>query len=257
MTTITAMHGMTVDGARDAGFEPDALRRAFALLETWVDEGVLPGAAAIVSRGGQIAGEAYLGLAQRQARRPVDSGTIWSLASITKPFTATAVMLLVERGAFSLDEPLGGLVPEFLDAPKTDFDRGAVTLRHVLAHCSGLPGFSEDNTDLRRRHEPLETFVRSFGRQPLLFAPGTRHLYSNPGILMAAEAVARALTGALGQRVSEPAIRRFHPFVHEAILAPLGMVNSSLLPPPEWNERIAWVEGTGQEGMDWEMANSA
>ena len=252
-----AARGIFVDAARAAGLDPDRLRRAFGRLETWVEEGVLPGAAALVARGGRIAGEAYVGLAHRAQRRPVEAGTIWSLASVTKPFTAAAVMLLVERGLVSLDEPLHRLLPEFLRAPPTAFDRTAVTLRHVLAHCSGLPGFSEDNLDLRRAHRPLEDFVRSFGRQPLLFAPGAAHYYSNPGILMAAEVVGRALAGTLGQEVETPAVGRFHAFVHDLILAPLGMAATSLRPPAEWYSRIAWVEGTGQEGLDWEMANSA
>ena len=98
--------------------------------------------------------------------------------------------------------------------------------------------------------------MRSFGAQPLLFAPGSAHYYSNPGILLAAEAVGRALAGTLGERVPGPAVGRYHPFVHERILAPLGMESSALLPPPEWDGRIAWVERTGTEGMDWEGANS-
>jgi CubicO group peptidase (beta-lactamase class C family) len=166
------------------------------------------------------------------------------------------VVLLVQDGRLSLDEPLAGLIPEFLDAPDTPFDRRAVTLRHVLSHCSGLPGFSPDNTELRRGHRPLEAFVASFGRQPLLFAPGTAHYYSNPGIVLAAEAVGRALAGTLGQPTDPAQVGRYHPFVHERLLAPLGMTWSSLLPPPSWDDRIAWVESTGQEGQDWEAANS-
>lgn len=253
MATNQVVH---LDGARAAGFDPDRLQDAFRLLTTWVEAGVLPGATAVVARGGRVAGEAYVGLAHQARRQPVDDQTIWSLASVTKPFTATAVMLLVERGLLSLDEPLHRLLPEFLDAPVTAFDRRAVTLRHVLAHCSGLPGFSEDNLALRQAHRSLEDFVRSFGRQPLLFAPGTAHYYSNPGILMAAEAVGRALDRTLGEAVATPAVRRLHAFVTEQILQPLGMTNSSMLPPPEWSERIAWVERTGQEGLDWEGANS-
>lgn len=252
-----AEQGVSLDGARQAAFDPDGLRCAFGLLEGWVAEGILPGAAVLVARGGRIAGEAYLGLAHTEQRRPVDAGTIWSLASITKPFTATAVMLLVEEGYLSLDEPLYRYIPEFMRAPETPFDRRTVTLRHTLAHCSGLPGFSEDNLALRQAHRPLADFVRSFGRQALLFAPGTAHLYSNPGILMAAEAAARALDGTLGRELEEPSIARFHPFVQHSILTRLGMEHTSLLPPAEWDGRIAWVERTGQEGLDWEAANSA
>ncbi len=253
------VRGITVQGARDAGFDPAALKRAFDLVEKWTAQGIVPGAAALVARGGQIAGEAYLGLANRAEKRGADSETIWGLASITKPFTAAAVMLMVERGLCALDESLADLLPEFAneDVPKTPFDRRAVTLRHLLAHCSGLPGVSPDNFDLRRAHEPLEAFVRSFGRQPLLFVPGTLHYYSNPGILMAAEVVGRAQMGTLRRSVPSPAVGRYHPFVQQHILTPLGMTASALQPPAAWSDRIAWVEGTGQAGQDWEMANSA
>jgi CubicO group peptidase (beta-lactamase class C family) len=248
---------ITLDGARELGFDPDRLKRAFLLLDGWVHEGVIPGAGALVSRGETVAGEAYLGLANKGAGTPADGSTVWSLASVTKPFTAAAVMLLVEEGRLSLDEPLGTLVPEFLDGEKSEFDRGRVTLRHVLAHCSGLPGFSPDNTELRRAHQPLESFVSSYGQQPLFFEPGSHHLYSNPGILLAAEAVGRALDGTLGQRLETPAVGRYHSFVHDRILGPLGMASSSLKPPAEWDTRIAFVERTGQERTDYEMANSA
>jgi CubicO group peptidase (beta-lactamase class C family) len=248
--------GILLDEAAAAGVDPDGLRQAFGLLEEWIGEGMPAGVAALVARGGRIAGEAYLGLADRRRGRPVDAATIWSLASITKPVTATAFMLLVERGQLDLDTPLYRWLPEFLDAPATAFDRRAVTPRHLLAHCAGLPGFSPDNLVLRQAHQPLTAFVRSFGRQPLLFAPGSAHLYSNPGILLAAEAVGRALAGTLGQPVAAPAIDHFHPFVREQILAPLGMTSSALRPPATWDDRIAWVEETGQEGQDWEAANS-
>src|SRR5687768_16247328 len=90
------LSGVEVGAARAVGLDPDRLRGAFLLLDEWVRAGVLPGAAALVARHGAIGGEAYLGLAQSARRRPVDSSTIWSLASITKPFTAAAVMQLVE-----------------------------------------------------------------------------------------------------------------------------------------------------------------
>ncbi|MGI8423651.1 MAG: serine hydrolase domain-containing protein [Chloroflexota bacterium] len=248
---------ISLDSARERGFDPDKLKHAFLLLDGWTHEGVVPGAAALVSRSGVVAGEAYLGLADRRTGRLVDEKTVWSLASVTKPFTAAAVMLLAEQGRVSLDEPLYGLLPEVLDGAESPFDRRRVTLRHVLAHCSGLPGFSADNTELRRAHKPLEDFVHSYGGQALFFEPGSHHLYSNPGILFAAEVVGRALDGTLGQRVDVPAVGRYHSFVHDRILTALGMADSSLKPPAEWDGRIAFVEQTGQEGTDYEMANSA
>jgi len=251
------MTGITVEGAADAGLDPGALQRAFGLLAGWTEDGTLPGAAALIARGGRIAGEAYLGQTARSGGGLVTAETIWSLASITKPVTATATMLLVERGLFALDETLADLLPEFRRAPASDFDRRTVTVRQALSHCSGLPGFSEDNLELRRAGRPLDDFIRSFVRQPLLFAPGTLHVYSNVAIGLAAEIVGRALTGALGQAVAQPTVGTYHAFVRDAILMPLGMADSAIPTPPAWADRIAQVVGTGQEGTDWEMANSA
>ena len=250
------MRGIEVEEAQAAGFDGDRLRNVFRMVQHWIDQGVLPGAAALVTRGGKIAGEAYLGSAVRDGR-PVTSNTLWALASITKPFTATTVLLSVEQGYFSLDEPIYQLLPEFLDAPTSAFDRRSVTVRHMLAHCSGLPGFTRDNLLLRQAHRPLEDFVPSFMREPLLFAAGSLHLYSNIGVLLAAEVVSRAICGTLRQEVSRPAVANFHTIVEREILTPLGMKNSSLRPSPEWYDRIAWVEETGQEGLDWETANSS
>ena len=110
---------MSVDvaGAEAAGMDADALRRAFGLLEGWVGESVVPGTAALVARHGQVAGTCYVGTADPYTNRPVDAATVFSLASITKPVTATAVMQCVERGWFALDEPVGTLLPEFLAGP--------------------------------------------------------------------------------------------------------------------------------------------
>lgn len=235
---------------------PTALRRAFAILESWIAAGIVPGVGALVLHHGDIIGEAYLGTMRRGTDQPVTSDTIWAVASVTKPFTATAALLQIERGALSLDEPLGALIPEFLTTAAPDPRRRAVTLRHCLAHCSGLPGFPPDNFALRRAHRPLTDFVRSWAHHPLLFAPGTHHYYSNPGILLAAESVGRAATGTLGQTLDTPAIDHYHDAVHNDILAPLGMTSSSLRPPAAWDERIAWVSDTGQEGEPYEQANS-
>jgi CubicO group peptidase (beta-lactamase class C family) len=114
----------------------------------------------------------------------------------------------------------------------------------------------ENNLDLRRAHRPIEDFVRAMLRQPLLFAPGTAHIYSNCAITAAAEIVGRAAAGALGRRVDEPLIGRFHALVRERVLETLGMTSTGYHPPSAWDDRIALVADTGQEGETWEMSNS-
>ena len=248
--------GAYLDSCRAAGMDPDALGAAFGLLEGWVEEGTLPGAAALVQRGGRIAGEAYFGSTARDGRR-VDSDTLWGLASITKTFTATALMLLVERGALCLDEPLTGLLPELAEQPEPEGppdarrDAQAVTARHLLSHCSGLPGFSRDNLELRKHRRPLEDFVTSFLREPLLFEPGSLHLYSSVGIGLVAEVVGRAITGTLGAKPPSPMASCLGPFLDSELLAPLGMDRTSLCPPEAWYEEIAFIEGTERQDPGW------
>lgn len=249
------LRGIHLDGARAAGMDPDRLARAFGLLETWVADGVLPGAAAAVTRGGRVAGQAYVGLARRPGH-PVTSDTLWGLASITKTMTASVIMMLVEAGALSLDQTVASVLPEFPDAPGGGASRHRVTLRHLLAHCSGLPGFSRDNLALRRSHQPVESFLQSFAKEPLLFEPGSLHYYSSVAVGLASSIAARALDGTLGQRVPEPSLASFRSFFDRAILAPLGMRDSLLGAPSSWQERIADVEQTERQDADWGV-NSA
>lgn len=253
--THEAVSGIHLDGAPEAGLDPDRLRKAFGLLETWVADGVLPGAAAAVTRGGRIAGEAYVGLA-RGPGSPATSETLWGIASITKTMTATVIMMLVEQGALSLDEAVCRLLPEFEEAPGSAGDRRRVTLRHLLTHSSGLPGFSRDNLALRGAHQPADVFLQSFMKEPLLFEPGAYHYYSSVGFGLVSAIAARALDGTLGRPVPASSLQSFRSFFERAILSPLGMHDSVLGAPVSWHERIADVEQTERQDPDWGVNSS-
>lgn len=253
--------GVRIDGG--LGFNADALRWAIAIVERWVGDGVVPGAGVWIGRAGERVAEAYIGVADPTSGRPVTRETVWSVASVTKPLTAAVVMRAVQLGLVSLDEPISRLVPELMrprseahtSAPgMSSSARASVTVRQCLAHSSGLPGFGAENMDLRRARRPLAEFVTAFARAPLVFEPGTAHLYSNCGILMAAEAAGRALGGGPG-----PDGTGIDAFRDEfaALLSDAGMRSSALLPPEAWSERIATVVDTGQSGEPFEMANSA
>jgi len=224
----------------DVGMDAARLQQAFGLLRGWVEDGTLPGATALVARRGIVAGRCWFGDAVREpVRRPIGAETIFAVASVTKPFTATAIMQLAERGALSIDQPVQELLPEFAGPGKE-----GVTLRHFLTHTSGLPEYADDNQEIRRRHLGLDAFVRSYCRGTPLFPPGTQWSYSNYGFGLAGEIVAR-----LGGR-------GYHQFVVEKILGPLGMHDSSLQPPESAWDRIAWVWLPGEPHTDFERYNS-
>src|SRR3954470_22775144 len=101
------------------------------------------------------------------------------LGSISKPNNVAAVMTLLDRGEFRLDDRVRTHLPAF------DGDgRGDVTIRHLLTHTSGLPDQLAENDELRRRHAPLAEFARQVMHTPLGFAPGSRYQYSSMGILL-------------------------------------------------------------------------
>ena len=224
----------------DAGLDAAQLARAFGLLGQWVEEGVLPGATALVARRGTVVGRAWLGNAAKPpGTRPIDAQTLFAAASITKPFTATAILELVERGLISLDQPVRELLPEF-QAPGTE----AITLRHFLTHTSGLPEYCEDNEAIRREQGGLDAFFQSYCRGTPRFAPGSAWAYSNYGFGLAGEVVSR-VSG-----------RDYHTVVAKEILAPLGMKTSYLRPPEAVWDRIAWVRLREEEASDHERYNS-
>ena len=227
------------------------LQHAASLVEGWVDKGVLPGAALVVARGGSVIAEGYWGFAELATRRAAGPDTLWSIASITKPITAATVMSSVENGLLGLDAPIVDALPEF----GSEGGRREVTLRHLLTHTSGLAGFSVDNIDLRKRHQPIEDFITSLLKERLQFAPGTWHLYSSVGFGLAAEMSGRALIAARKAKHGVTPVR-----AHEAalleLLARLGVTDTALRPDEDQQRRCVWVESTGQEGLDWEIGNS-
>ena len=150
----------------------------------------------------------------RQGSRTVTSmkpDRVFLLASITKPMTATGVMILCDRGKLRLEDPVGKYIPEF-----TGGDRGLITIRHLLTHTSGLPDMLPENTDLRKRHAPLADFVAGTCRTPLLFKRGTQVKYQSMGILLASEIVQR-VTGL-----------PFRDFLRRELFQPAGMHATSL-----------------------------
>ena len=173
----------------DVGMDPAALRRAFNLLRKWVDDGTVPGAAALVARRGVVVGRCSFGATARvQGSPPIKQDTLFAVASVTKPFTATAVMQLAEDGVLSIDQRVRDLLPEF-DGPGKE----RITLRHFLTHTSGLPEYADDNDEIRSRHQGLDAFVRSYCRGRPVFPPGSQWSYSNYGFGLAGEIISRAV----------------------------------------------------------------
>ncbi len=238
-----------------SGINENQLRRATGMVADWVGEGVVPGAALLVARGDRIVAEGYWGQADAKSGRVANTETLWSIASITKPVTAATVMACVDRGLLRLDAPIVGSLPEFSAPGDGRPWRNEVTLRHLLTHTSGLAGFSRDNIALRQRHAPIDDFIASFLAEELHFQPGRWHLYSSVGYGLAAEMAGRALISS----GAAPGVTRSleaHELFTLDLLEKLGVADAAFRPGDPEQARSAWVESTGQEGLDWEIGNS-
>jgi CubicO group peptidase (beta-lactamase class C family) len=189
-----------------------ALQSATALLESSIREGEITAASILVSRRGKVVLHRGFGrLSRAEGAPPVQPDSIYLLASITKPVTACALMLLVERGAVALGDPVGRYLPGFRGGEKDK-----VVVRDLLTHTSGLPDMLPENTDLRRAHAPLRAFVEGTYKTQLLYPPGTSFRYQSMGTLLA---------GTIVEKVSGTPLREF---LKREIFEPLGMRNSAL-----------------------------
>ncbi len=200
---VKAIAAVGAMGKLKAGLVQGKLEEAATLIRQAVDGGEVRAATLYVKQRSEVFQRAFGAAASPE--------TIFLIASITKPMTAAGVMILADRGALKLSDPLGKFIPEF-----TGGDRALVTIRHLLTHTSGLPDQLPENVELRRRQAPLEEFVERAIRTPLLFKPGTRVQYQSMGLLLAAEAAQR-ITG-------EP----FPRFLERELFGPLGMSRTAL-----------------------------
>jgi CubicO group peptidase (beta-lactamase class C family) len=170
----------------------------------------IPGASIAVVRDGKIVKTAGYGLANVETGLRATPTTIYQLASVTKQFTATGVLLLIEDGALTLDTTLGSLLP---DVPAAWHP---VTVRQLLNHTSGIKSYtSVDGFDktLRKDFTPKE-LLALVADAPLEFAPGSRFAYNNTGYF---------LLGLILEKVSG---QSYGAFLEKRIFHPLGMTHT-------------------------------
>jgi CubicO group peptidase (beta-lactamase class C family) len=184
-----------------------------ALVAKTIKEGG-PGAAVMVIQDGKVVHQKGYGLANLESKTPVGPDTAFELASVSKQFTAMAVMMLVERGKLRYDDPLSKFFPELPPYAK------AITVRHLLNHTSGLPDVIAPDME-KAGYQPAskELLKLITERKDAAFAPGERFRYNNTGYVVLALIV---------EKVSG---KSFPLFMKENIFQPLGMSHTVI-----WDE---------------------
>ena len=188
------------------------LTRAGGIIAKAVGDGGVPGAVAAAGRGPVTLASWVAGRADTSpgAGRPMTAGTVFDLASLTKVVaTTTAVLALAGRGRLGLDDPAVRYLPGF-----AALHDGPVTIRHLLAHVSGLP----DTRKFYQWCSSREELLHDLFATPLQAPPGTGVTYSDLGFL------------ALGEIVAAVAGEPLDAAVRELVTAPLGLANTGYTP---------------------------
>ena len=238
---------MTIAETETGGFDADRLAAIDGMLaDRYVASGKLPNAQLLLARDGEVVHFASLGAA-RENGPPVDETSLFRIASMTKPITSVAFMMLVEDGKVALDTPVHHVLPEF--AALRVYDGGGagvpfatkpvrdpMRMIDLLRHTAGLTyGFqNRTNVDAAYRSGRIEKwhgdldldgFVAALADLPLEFSPGDSWNYS----------VATDVLGAVVQRLSGQSLDAFFA---DRILGPLGMHDTSFTVPADKVDRL-------------------
>ncbi|HYE38373.1 MAG TPA: serine hydrolase [Ramlibacter sp.] len=170
-----------------------------------------PGAAVIVTKGGKVVFRRAYGLANIEQRTPLDPGMVLRIGSVTKQFTAAAILMLQEEGKLDLADDIGKHLPDFPTQGQK------ITIEHLLTHTSGIYSYTRkhDFKDKQHADASVGEVIAAFKDEPLDFQPGTRWAYSNSGYY---------LLGAIIEKVSG---KPYAEFIHQRILAPLKMTHTA------------------------------
>ncbi len=195
----------------------DPFANALAVLKEAIAARAFPGCAFGVSSGGKVVFEGALGRFTYEETAPaVTARTVFDLASLTKVVATTAAaMRLVARGRLDLDAPLGALLPEFLAGRTASDPARSITLAHLLAHNSGLPG----NVEFFRTVTTPDALLRACFALPVETEPGARAEYSDPGFLL------------LGKAIEKLTAEELSTWTAREIFRPLGMTATTFCPP--------------------------
>ena len=256
----------------EVGLSSERLQRINQLVQREIDAKSISGAVTIVSRRGRIAHFEAQGLMDIEGNKAMQRDTVFPIASMSKPITGVAILMLVEEGKIRLSDPVSRFIPEFRDtqvaiartsgrgagsgAAAAGTGRGqaapeiyrvpanrAITVRDLMTHTSGLASGGAGSREagrvaLRVATTNLAEYVPKLGAAPLDFQPGTQWAYS-------------ALSGieTLGRIVEVASGLTFDQLLKQRLFDPLGMKDTTFVPRPDQAPRIVTLYDRSANGL--------
>jgi D-alanyl-D-alanine carboxypeptidase len=196
-----------------------------------------PGAAVIVMHKGKVLYRGARGLANLELGVPLSPESVFRIGSVTKQFTATAVLLLAEEGKLALSDPITKFLPDYHAQGRV------VTVEHLLSHTSGIPSYTDlpEWRAIRRNDVSAQQLIDLFQDKPFDFAPGERWRYNNSGYIL------------LGAIIEKASGQGYADFLRARIFAPLGMTSSRYEDLAQITPRR--VAGYMRAGTEWRNAD--
>jgi CubicO group peptidase (beta-lactamase class C family) len=186
-----------------------------AALQEQIDRHEIAGAVTMVVSKDRVLHLETTGLADVAARKPMQADTVFWIASMTKPITATAVLMLQDEGKLDVQDPVAKYLPEFANLKTPSGQPANLTLIQILTHTSGL---GEAGGPAAREAKTLADLVPLWLAAPMQFEPGSRWSYCQSGI------------NAAGRVVEVVSGMSFDAFLKKRLFQPLGMTSTTFYP---------------------------
>jgi CubicO group peptidase (beta-lactamase class C family) len=251
---------------RVQGFDPVKLVAVTPALQAFVDGGELAGVVTLVWRGGQVVQADTLGWADLESRAPMRPDTLFRIASMTKPITSVAALMLMEEGRLALSDPISRWIPELANprvlrnaaGPLDDTvpAEREITVEDLMTHRSGIayaffsegplkPAYEAALGDPGMNRSTPDEWLAALGGLPLAYQPGRLFHYGHS-------------TDVLGFLIGRVEGKPLRQVLQERIFTPLGMADTDFWLPPEKRHRLAslyrYEEGAGRlEKVEVEM----
>jgi len=223
--------GLPMAAPESVGMSSERLERIGPAMQKYIDDKLVPGVVTLVARKGKVVHFESQGFMDVESGKPMRPDAIFRIASMTKPITSVALMMLWEEGAFQLRDPVSKFIPDFTDqkvstTSDASGDTGGLmpvnrpaTIRDMLTHTAGMPNSYLGNTQYYasqaavRGDDSLESYIARLADMPLNYHPGEEWQYS-----AATDVVGRLVEVISGQTLAD--------FLNERIFEPLGMTDT-------------------------------
>jgi CubicO group peptidase (beta-lactamase class C family) len=230
-----------------AGMDAARLAAVRSEMQRFVDEKKIAGAVTVIGRRDHLASVEVVGFRDVENKLPMQLDTVFRIASMSKIVTAVAVMLLVEDGKLSVDDPVEKHLPEFRgqklitkiegDVVTLGVPERPITIKDLMTHTSGMNcGLPAGFADLyNKRNRPLAEAVVAFSQHPLVEPPGKIWRYCGPAY------------DTLGRIVEVAASQPFEAFLEQRLFGPLGMKDTTFHPSAAQRARLAIIYGNDKD----------